>query len=85
LIEQIKDLVAGFAVSAPFGNIKLALAALGKIGIDRFETTDYTDFTDSLKHSACRFTVGRPRENCLKLIASSVYKFFVKHLDALML
>lgn len=30
MIEQISDRVAGFAVSAPFGNINIALAALGK-------------------------------------------------------
>jgi homocysteine S-methyltransferase len=35
LIEQIQDRVAGFAVSAPFGNVKIALATLGKIEIDR--------------------------------------------------
>jgi methionine synthase I (cobalamin-dependent)/5,10-methylenetetrahydrofolate reductase len=35
LIEEIKDRVAGFAVSAPFGNVKIALAVLGKIEIDR--------------------------------------------------
>ena len=35
LIAQINDRVAGFAVSAPFGNVKLALAVLGKIDIDK--------------------------------------------------
>jgi len=35
LVEQIQDKVAGFAVSAPFGNVKLALAVLGKIDISR--------------------------------------------------
>ncbi len=35
LIAQINDCVAGFAVSAPFGNVKLALAALGKIDISQ--------------------------------------------------
>jgi homocysteine S-methyltransferase len=35
LIEEIKDRVAGFAVSAPFGNVKIALAVLDKIEIDR--------------------------------------------------
>jgi homocysteine S-methyltransferase len=35
LIEEIKDRVAGFAVSAPFGNVKLALAVLDKIEIDQ--------------------------------------------------
>jgi len=35
MIEQIRDVVAGFAVSAPFGNVKMALAALGKMEIDR--------------------------------------------------
>jgi len=35
LIDQIKDRVAGFAVSAPFGNVKIALAVLGKIEIDK--------------------------------------------------
>jgi homocysteine S-methyltransferase len=35
LIEKISDRVAGFAVSAPFGNVKIALAVLGRIGIDK--------------------------------------------------
>jgi homocysteine S-methyltransferase len=35
LIDRIKDRVAGFAVSAPFGNVKIALAVLGKIDIDK--------------------------------------------------
>jgi homocysteine S-methyltransferase len=35
LIAQIGSRVAGFAVSAPFGNVKLALAVLGKIEIDQ--------------------------------------------------
>lgn len=35
LIEEIYDKVAGFAVSAPFGNVRIALAALGKIEIDQ--------------------------------------------------
>ena len=35
LIEKISDRVAGFAVSAPFGNVKIALAVLGKIEIDK--------------------------------------------------
>jgi methionine synthase I (cobalamin-dependent)/5,10-methylenetetrahydrofolate reductase len=30
IIEQIKDSVAGFAISAPFGNVDAALAVLGK-------------------------------------------------------
>lgn len=34
MIEQISDRVAGFAVSAPFGNINIALAALGKKTIE---------------------------------------------------
>jgi 5,10-methylenetetrahydrofolate reductase len=34
MIEQITDRVAGFAVSAPFGNVNIALAALGKITLD---------------------------------------------------
>jgi homocysteine S-methyltransferase len=34
MIETIKDRVEGFAVSAPFGNVKMALAALGKASID---------------------------------------------------
>lgn len=34
MIEQLGDSVAGFAVSAPFGNVKIALAAMGKIDID---------------------------------------------------
>jgi homocysteine S-methyltransferase len=32
IIEQIESHVAGFAVSAPFGNVETALAVLGKIG-----------------------------------------------------
>jgi homocysteine S-methyltransferase len=35
LIERINTRVAGFAVSAPFGNVKIALAVLGKIEIDK--------------------------------------------------
>jgi homocysteine S-methyltransferase len=35
LIARINNHVAGFAVSAPFGNVKIALAALGKIEIDK--------------------------------------------------
>jgi len=35
MIEKTKDFVAGFAVSAPFGNVRMALAALGKLDIDR--------------------------------------------------
>jgi homocysteine S-methyltransferase len=35
LIDEIHDRVAGFAVSAPFGNVKLALAVLGKIEVDQ--------------------------------------------------
>lgn len=35
LIETIYDSVEGFAVSAPFGNVKIALAVLGKIDIDQ--------------------------------------------------
>jgi len=35
LIDEIHDMVAGFAVSAPFGNVKIALATLGKIGIEQ--------------------------------------------------
>jgi homocysteine S-methyltransferase len=34
MIEQISERVAGFAVSAPFGNINIALAALGKKTIE---------------------------------------------------
>ena len=34
MIEILTPHVAGFAVSAPFGNVKIALAALGKIGIE---------------------------------------------------
>lgn len=33
MIEKISDYVAGFAVSAPLGNVKIALAAAGKIEI----------------------------------------------------
>jgi methionine synthase I (cobalamin-dependent)/5,10-methylenetetrahydrofolate reductase len=35
LIERIRSRVAGFAVSAPFGNVKIALAVLGKIDISK--------------------------------------------------
>jgi homocysteine S-methyltransferase len=35
LMEQISDVTAGFAISAPFGNVKMALAAAGKIEIDK--------------------------------------------------
>jgi homocysteine S-methyltransferase len=35
LIDRIKDRVAGFAVSAPFSNVKIALAVLGKVEIDK--------------------------------------------------
>ena len=34
MIEAISDHVAGFAVSAPFGNVRTALAVLGKIDIN---------------------------------------------------
>ena len=34
MIETLSPHVAGFAVSAPFGNVKIALAALGKIDIN---------------------------------------------------
>lgn len=34
MIETIKERVEGFAVSAPFGNVKMALATLGKASID---------------------------------------------------
>jgi homocysteine S-methyltransferase len=34
MIETLKPHVAGFAVSAPFGNVRIALAALGKIEIE---------------------------------------------------
>ncbi|MHC4758836.1 MAG: bifunctional homocysteine S-methyltransferase/methylenetetrahydrofolate reductase [Planctomycetota bacterium] len=33
MVEQISDHVDGFAVSAPFGNVRIALAVLGKIEI----------------------------------------------------
>jgi methionine synthase / methylenetetrahydrofolate reductase(NADPH) len=33
LMEQISGLVSGFAISAPFGNVKMALAAAGKTDI----------------------------------------------------
>jgi len=32
LVAKIQDAVAGFAVSAPFGNVGTALAVLGKVG-----------------------------------------------------
>ncbi|MEN6384664.1 MAG: bifunctional homocysteine S-methyltransferase/methylenetetrahydrofolate reductase [Phycisphaerales bacterium] len=35
LMDKIKDVVAGYAISAPFGNVNMALAAAGKIGIDK--------------------------------------------------
>jgi len=35
LMEQVSDVTAGFAISAPFGNVKMALAAAGKIEIDK--------------------------------------------------
>jgi len=35
MIEQLQGKVAGFAVSAPFGNVKAALAVLGKIAIEQ--------------------------------------------------
>jgi homocysteine S-methyltransferase len=31
MIETLRPYVAGFAISAPFGNVKIALATLGKI------------------------------------------------------
>ena len=34
MIEQLDGHIAGLAVSAPFGNVKIALAALGKIPIE---------------------------------------------------
>lgn len=34
MIEILSPHVAGFAVSAPFGNVRIALAALGKISVD---------------------------------------------------
>ncbi len=35
MMEKISDRVAGFAVSAPFGNVKIALAVLGKIDVSK--------------------------------------------------
>jgi len=35
LMDRIGDNVAGFAISAPFGNVKMALAAAGKIDINQ--------------------------------------------------
>ncbi|MBI9017902.1 MAG: bifunctional homocysteine S-methyltransferase/methylenetetrahydrofolate reductase [Phycisphaerae bacterium] len=35
LIDEISDRVAGFAVSAPFGNVNIALAALNKIKLNQ--------------------------------------------------
>jgi 5,10-methylenetetrahydrofolate reductase len=35
LIERIRSRVAGFAVSAPFGNVKIALATLGKLSLNQ--------------------------------------------------
>ena len=34
MIETLTPYVAGFAISAPFGNVKIALAAFGKLNID---------------------------------------------------
>jgi homocysteine S-methyltransferase len=34
MIEILATVVAGFAVSAPFGNIQIALAAMGKIPVE---------------------------------------------------
>ncbi len=34
MMEHIKDHVGGFAVSAPFGNVRTALAVLGKVDMD---------------------------------------------------
>jgi len=35
LMDKIRDVVAGYAISAPFGNVNMALAAAGKIGIEK--------------------------------------------------
>jgi hypothetical protein len=35
MLEKISDRVAGFAISAPFGNVKIALAVIGKIDISQ--------------------------------------------------
>jgi homocysteine S-methyltransferase len=35
LMDKIKDAVAGYAISAPFGNVNMALACAGKIEIDK--------------------------------------------------
>lgn len=35
LIEQVRSRVAGFAVSAPFGNVKISLATLGKLNLNQ--------------------------------------------------
>lgn len=35
LIDRIHSRVAGFAVSAPFGNVKIALATLGKLNLNQ--------------------------------------------------
>jgi methionine synthase I (cobalamin-dependent)/5,10-methylenetetrahydrofolate reductase len=35
LMSQISDCVGGFAISAPFGNVKMALASAGKIEMDK--------------------------------------------------
>jgi len=35
LMSQISDCVGGFAISAPLGNVKMALAAAGKIEMDK--------------------------------------------------
>lgn len=36
LMDKIRDNIAGFAISAPFGNVKMALAAAGKIDVSSF-------------------------------------------------
>jgi homocysteine S-methyltransferase len=37
MIEQVSGHVAGFAVSAPFGNVNIALAALGRKNIEEIK------------------------------------------------
>ena len=34
MIKEVSDHVAGFALSAPFGNVKVALAAINKLSLD---------------------------------------------------
>jgi homocysteine S-methyltransferase len=37
MVEKVRGHVQGFAVSAPFGNVRIALAVLGKIGVEEID------------------------------------------------